>query len=250
MFSRLINSIFFRARMLQYGIWYSTSSRLSLDSIRVAGKRLSMSYPSEEQTIHEHELSKILFEDCYGLCGFKKPLDRILDIGANIGLFAIAARHRNRNAIIHSYEPNYKLAHHLKSHCDPLNVHFFLEAVGRESGQVDLLPRLNSLHSVSKHADQGSIRQTSFREAVERIGGTVDLLKLDCEGAEWELLEDIQTWARIRNLTMEYHLWASPGVTVDLLKKKIENFGFECISVAPSEDGTFGLLRATNQAFQ
>jgi len=40
----------------------------------------------------------ILFDDCYGLRGLPKSVQRILDIGAHAGLFSLAARSRFPNA--------------------------------------------------------------------------------------------------------------------------------------------------------
>jgi hypothetical protein len=39
-------------------------------------------------------------------------------------------------------------------------------------------------------ADGGEIRMISIRSAIELLGGAVDLLKLDCEGGEWNILEN------------------------------------------------------------
>jgi FkbM family methyltransferase len=50
----------------------------------------------------------------------------------------------------------------------------------------------------------------SLASAVEALGGA-DLLKLDCEGAEWDLFETVDVWRRIAAITMEYHLWGEGG---------------------------------------
>jgi hypothetical protein len=41
---------------------------------------------------------------------------------------------------------------------------------------------------------------------VRRIGGSVDLSKLDCERAEWDLLGTERAWHPIRRIRMGYHL--------------------------------------------
>ena len=76
------------------------------------------------------------------------------------------------------------------------------------------------------------------------------MLKLDCEGGEWSLFEDVESWKRIEALTMEYHLWAKPGSTLDDLRHKLSELGFEILAVTAAEDGTFGMLRARNRSWK
>lgn len=44
----------------------------------------------------------------------------------------------------------------------------------------------------------------SFADIINKHG-PIDLIKMDCEGAEWEFLND-QAWNKVSYLTMEYHL--------------------------------------------
>ncbi len=71
----------------------------------------------------------------------------------------------------------------------------------------------------------GKIPQVSFRTAVERIGGHCDLVKLDCEGAEWEILTDVTTWRKVDHLAMEYHLWFGEHEHEEVAKV-LGNIGF------------------------
>ena len=107
----------------------------------------------------------------------------------------------------------------------------------------------NSLHTTAI-ADfaRGQIHASvvPFREVIERAGGKIDLLKLDCEGAEWELLEEESLWSGIQHLAMEYHLWAKPGTTVETLKRQLEKVGYRVRGIDQlSQD--FGLLFASRE---
>jgi hypothetical protein len=64
---------------------------------------------------------------------------------------------------------------------------------------------------------------------------------MDCEGGEWELLEDKEAWKHIRAFTMEYHLWARPGSSWSSVVATMEDMGFTIINHSPLSD-TFGLL--------
>jgi hypothetical protein len=116
--------------------------------------------------------------------------------------------------------------------------------VGAADGWIDMHSENGSLFASAVASANGKIKKTAFATALERIGGPVDLLKLDCEGAEWELFECKSLWKNIRRLALEYHLWANPGM--DLLKtlKIIKDLGFRitCLSEAP--ELKWGLLQA------
>jgi hypothetical protein len=95
------------------------------------------------------------------------------------------------------------------------------------------------------HADpHGSIRQTAFREVLGRIGGRAALVKMDCEGAEWEILADHESWQRVDFLTAEYHLGAKQGH--EAILSAIREIGFVVRSHMPST--TFGLVFAERSA--
>jgi hypothetical protein len=47
----------------------------------------------------------------------------------------------------------------------------------------------------------------SFEQVVERHGGKIDLLKVDCEGSEYRIILDspVAAWRGIENVLLEYH---------------------------------------------
>ena len=247
MLNRLRNSLAFRLKMARFGILYLRSGSFSVKSLRVAGNRVSPSFPPEEEAVLEHELGKILFEDCYRLGQIPDRVETVLDVGANVGLFSIAAR-IFPCAVIHAYEPNCSLEPYLSSHCEPLSIQFYLSGVGVNSGRASLVLGENSLHSQLRPASIGDICLTAFNSAIDRLGGRVDVLKLDCEGAEWSLLEDEEPWKKVRHLTMEYHLWAKPNATANNLVKRLDELGFVSLRLEPSANGAWGLLQATRRA--
>jgi FkbM family methyltransferase len=151
-----------------------------------------------------------MLDDTYGLKFFKyylKSVDNILEIGANQGLFILFARNIFPKAQIHSYEPNSSLFSSLEHHSSFAGSTFFIEAVGLVSGRIKLQNETDdSLMTKTVLDDDGTIPQVSIKECINRIGGKVDLLKLDCEGAEWEILKDIDSLKKVRAITLEYHL--------------------------------------------
>jgi len=67
---------------------------------------------------------------------------------------------------------------------------------------------------------------------------------MDCEGAEWRILRDEESWKHVRFLTMEFHLWA--GYTLEELKSWLEKLGFG-IPHIEFTGSDFGLLSAGGQ---
>jgi hypothetical protein len=81
-----------------------------------------------------------------------------------------------------------------------------MEAIGSKDDRISLCHGSASLYSVSKQG--GEFPQRAFCDAIANLG-TVDVLKLDCEGAD--IFTDVAAWRHVRTLVMEYHLWARHG---------------------------------------
>lgn len=69
--------------------------------------------------------------------------------------------------------------------------------------------------------------------AISRMGGDVDLMKIDCEGAEWDLFEDKSTFQKVKEIRMEYHLGRDR--TVDDLRMKARELGFSISKISPNQ---------------
>ena len=236
MLSRLRSSLAYRAKWARLGVYYVRS--LHVDSIQVAGKKFRLSFPPNEKAVQDHEFHQIVIEDCYRLSDIKRPVQTVLDIGANIGLFAIAARHHFPTSKIHCYEPNLALEMHLAEHCSAINARYHMEAVGSKAAKISLRLGNGSLYSKAEQG-HGTTTQIAFAEAVAKLG-VVDLLKLDCEGAEWDIFSDPVPWAKVRNLRMEYHLWAKPNSTNQSVETVLRDLGFDRIIIRPNATGPWG----------
>ena len=81
-----------------------------------------------------------------------------------------------------------------------------------------------------KVAPAGDISLVSLRTAVERLGGAVDLLKLDCEGAEWEMFDDLEPFKAVRMVRMEYHL-TRPDRSLGWMIDRLESVGFSLLKL-------------------
>ena len=232
-----------RVNSLRFGVHFGRSREAKLPpSLRLSnGHTVVLRRPPEAGV--DSDFATIFLDDCYGLLNLALPAQpRILDVGGNIGLFAIASRTRYPRAIIHVYEPNPRLADYVRYHAAQANFEFFPEAIGVERGFVRLLDTADSNLAVSVISQQPDISMTSFSEAIARIGGRVDLLKLDCEGAEWPLLRNSDSWPLVNNVTIEYHLWAASDMSHEKIRTRIQELGFNIRSQI--REATTGMIMA------
>jgi FkbM family methyltransferase len=211
------------------------------ERVNVAGTTIPLHYPPEHGTVGD--FFGCCIGNAYGLRQRLSNVRTILDVGANVGFFSIAARSRYPRAKIHAYEPNPRVLPFLKSNADPLGISIYPEAVGADTGCVSILDIGDSNQARAVSSGNGGIPQVSLACAIERLGGTVDLLKLDCEGAEWEMFQSAAAWKRVRNIRMEYHLFH--GQTVLDVEKALSRLGFEAIHWR--SDLGFGIVWATSR---
>lgn len=215
-------------------------------TLRINGAKKKMTFIDVQNGGFKYEFIETCLNDGYHLKEIKKKLkdiEVIVDIGANQGLFTIAARKHFAKASITCYEPNKQLENYLSPNASTLNADVYYEAVTKENCKVQLQFGETDLHTKTLHDDEGGVTGTSFRNVIERAGGKIDMLKMDCEGGEWEILEDEESWKNVRSLTMEYHLWAKPDIKVEVLIRLLEKLNFKVIFHNPLTE-TFGILVA------
>jgi FkbM family methyltransferase len=214
--------------------WFKTPSAIS-----VSGKRIRLLYP-QDRGIHSDFIVCFIHND-YGLSQHLSGIKTILDVGANVGFFSIAARGHYPDAVIHAYEPNPLILRFLDANTSELGIEIHHEAVGGRAGSVRMLYAGDSCNLAQTYtAESGEIPQVSLQTAIDRIGGTVDLLKLDCEGAEWDIFQSDICWQNIKNIRMEYHL--VNGKSLEDVKQVLNRFGFAVLKQEPCEG--FGTLWA------
>lgn len=236
---RLSHIFLRRKRALRFGIVFFRTADFKLpNSILLNGKRTAVCIPDEPGV--RWAFDEVLFGDCYGLEKLKSPIRTVLDVGANVGIFALAVRHYFPEAQIHCYEPNPLLERYLQVQATAAQAVYFMEATQAENGRVSLDVNPDSVHTRSRLDITGTIAATSFAAAVERLGGSVDLVKLDCEGAEWDIWHDHAAWQSVRNLTVEYHLLG--GQTHTDAANTVGELGFTVEEQHTA--GSAGLLRA------
>lgn len=129
-----------------------------------------------------------------------RPDPVILDCGANVGLSVIAFKHRYPTAHITAFEADPQIAEVLTAN---------LTAAGLADVtvvQAAAWTQAGSVRFTRDGADAGRVDSASGRDEVRAIRladfvpGRVDLLKLDIEGAEYAVLEDLCQTGRIKQI--------------------------------------------------
>ncbi|XZN88821.1 MAG: FkbM family methyltransferase [Microcoleus sp.] len=241
LFTKIVRLLKRKIRAKKLGIKFPRVAKFNLpDSLIVQGKTQPLKLPSEKGM--DGEFIEVLLDDCYGLEQLPPSLLKIIDVGANVGLFSIAARNRFPQAVIHAYEANPNLEKYLQNQSQIASFAYFMEAIGARDGKVVLDIREVSGKTRSTVTENGDIPMVSFKRAIDRIGGKVDLAKIDCEGAEWPLFEDKEIWQFVENLSLEYHLWS--GHTHAETRQVIESLGFKIKKQIPI-DKWYGLILAS-----
>lgn len=147
--------------------------------------------------------------------------DLIIDVGANVGGFMAAWSHISPNWCL--VEPSKYNQEEITKNLRTFNYTLFKNAVGNKSGEVLKLQKYMQPDE-NKDTSSGNMGTTGFvyddikghgwqgsYEEVESIsfddlcgGQNVGLLKVDCEGAEYDFLIN-KDLSRIKYITMELH---------------------------------------------
>lgn len=164
---------------------------------------------------------EVFAEDCYDLRWFLGDLiDRpihILDIGAHVGTFSTHLASIHPTATADCFEPSPDTFQFLKSNVevngnsDRIKPH--QKALAGETGfAIFDLQGAGSGHNHIAFDDRvdGSgvrVETVAFDEVVANARGPVELIKMDCEGGEYDLVykSSKESWANVQRLVLEYH---------------------------------------------
>ena len=164
-----------------------------------------------------------------------KPNDVVIDVGAHIGLFTIYASQFCTNGKIYSFEPfvdNYELLLENITLNNLDNVKSFNQAISNSNEPIKLfLNDDESGHSMfsqsSKSIIVDSISLQKFFD--ENQIKHCNFLKLDCEGAEYEIIKNLpfEYFQKIDKLVIEYHMAdLHPELLIEL-KETLSQQNFE-----------------------
>ncbi len=203
--------------------------------IRLFGKTLQISLRNDGDWAIAHEL---FLDRQYRFCDevIRKAANPIIDIGGHLGFFALYAALLNPKVPIYSFEPHEGNFALLKENLKTNRVRNVVPkqlAVSDTVGQAELyLSREDLNHSTTRAIEPTGATQkvqtTTLERIMEKNGiAQCDLLKMDCEGAEFKILTSTPPtiFRRIRHIFLEYHDWVE-GESSEKLKDFLKNQGY------------------------
>lgn len=156
-----------------------------------------------------------------------KKNDTIIDVGANIGFFSVYAANLSKNGKVYCFEPNKRNFERLKEHkkINKLkNMILINKAVSNKNGKV----KLYIADFFGGHNTSGLVKSKGY-ELVDCVSlknifdqfkiKKCDFLKIDCEGAEYQMLKSLPKdyFLRIEKIALEYHANGDPLELAKLL---------------------------------
>jgi FkbM family methyltransferase len=195
-----------------------------------------------------------------------EQIKTVVDIGALIGAFTVWAVETFPNATVYSFEPDNDSFKFLTKNFSNLSedqkkrVKLYNYAVWKDEQELILYgyktrKASNSLvykdhQSVKSEKTKQVVKTMSFNKIFD-LTGNIDLVKMDCEGAEHEILltMDRSHLSKIRYLVGEFHNFDGKS-PVDKLKNHLINMGF-LVEVIPNGTGNnskeIGYIYASRQ---
>jgi len=224
---------------------------MTIRQIKIFGKTLKLSLKNDGDFAIAHEL---FLDRQYRHCeeAIKKAKNCIIDIGGHLGFFSIMASILNPVVPIYSFEPhigNYALLKENLKNNHIKNVTAKQVAVSSSVGQTDLkLSKEDLNHSLTMAIEPTGETQKVQTTTLERIFiknniNICDLLKLDCEGSEYEIIYSAPKtiFDKIRNIFLEYHDWENKGES-DKLKSYLQSLDYKVQKFPNSKMPALGFL--------
>lgn len=185
--------------------------------------------------------------------GEVEPNSIVIDIGANIGVYSIFAA--LKNAMVYSYEPeskNFKLLlENIRLNNFEKNIQPFCIGISGREEERELYLGSSPFHSFYFHQNGGKktkikcipLKKIFEENNIERC----DILKIDCEGAEFEILYNtpFECFKKIKKICLEYHLNKNHRIEdlLNFLKEK----GFEIIKFKKESKNTGNVWLLNNE---
>jgi FkbM family methyltransferase len=178
------------------------------------------------ETIHWHTLAP----------GFLNSTSRVIDLGANYGLFARAITERTGCQCI-ALEPSPEPFHGIKP---SRLIQSIQAAVAGKSGTMGFRvdPANPLAGALTEDKSDVQVRVMTLPELIQELDwSAVDLLKVDIEGAEIEMLAacpDQLLSERIRQISIEFHDFCgiTPAAAVRRCLGRLHSLGFASIRMS------------------
>jgi FkbM family methyltransferase len=193
-------------------------------------KKITLGNPSAQWTISIEDIKPASIIYCFG-------------VGQEIS-FDLALI-KKYGVIINAFDPSPGSVNWLKNQVIPESFHFFPFGLGGKNGVVEFgFTGLSSASSATILNDVSDVRDSfvaeikTLKTIMEELGHSrIDVLKMDIEGAEYEVIENIlNEGIEIQQLLVEFHhRFRNVGIkSTRNAVKALKKAGFKIFHVSPS----------------
>jgi len=176
----------------------------------------------------------------------------VIDIGANIGMFSLFAAYMGAEKIF-AFEPNkaayeYLLQNVRENGLESIIIPINLAVTDNDNTTVKIPIAYSPQNKTQSWIDEDLRSEFELVNTISLVGilkkysiTHVDMLKLDCEGAEYEIIPTAKasTFSKIKNIRMEYH--QGP---VDALVSHLKGYSFN-VTHFKAETSQMGVIWLT-----
>jgi FkbM family methyltransferase len=154
-----------------------------------------------------HSYTEIFSNELYRFQSVREvPL--IIDCGSNIGLSVLFFKAIYPSSKIVAFEPdpnNFLLLQENVRQNHLQNIELNKAAVWTKDGEISFESNESEASHISDNPSSNRVAAVSLRRIMEQYT-KIDFLKMDIEGAEWEVMKDVKDLlSRVDNLFLEYH---------------------------------------------
>lgn len=220
--------------MVAAGAWEVAHIRLPAIDIGIRGGPV---FTVSGDTATWFPLVEIFSRDCYRVASFTdiRSWRMVIDVGAHIGAFSLRVASISDDVEIVAFEPSPETFEFLERNVSrngfATRIRTVRGAVSARAGTSSLSggEGRSSLRSIVWE-DEGEgvdVVVLAFDQVISEISQQIDMLKLDCEGSEYEIILESQSesWSSVRNVLLEFH--PRSGRSFEELRGRLRDYGFE-----------------------
>ena len=226
-------------KVLSSKFGYHLSKIAPLNSNVTIRLKNGLKFIVRSKTMDRSVLKEVWLKNIYDRHNIKvEKGDTVIDIGGHIGIFSVYAAHLSETGKVHAFEPFIENFTRLENHKQinaKENLFVYHKGIAAADGKqlLNLSPDDNtgghSIHLKTQSERKIEIETINLPSFCEREKiNSIDFLKLDCEGAEFEIIRSCESiLPRVKKIVMECHPFANN--TADEMVTLLQKSGFHVI---------------------
>lgn len=174
----------------------------------------------------------------------------VIDVGANVGYFSLFMFHLYPKAKVYSFEPmpfNYKVLKDYHDSYSAFHWETFPQAISNNNQPITLhassLDSYTTMASIFEQPTSNKTIQIECSTIPQLLDShnlkAIDILKLDCEGAEYSILYSLpeEILKNTKVLMIETHKGTQPAENTMAMKSYLEKHGFSLHCLDAGKEG-------------